>query len=74
MSFLHRNSKVQLRAASCLVFSRTRAGPTIGYGIAAWFISIVHLHRHHGGDHVGSAGWVMNLVNHVSPPEQTTPK
>jgi hypothetical protein len=44
------------------ILSRTRAGPTIGYGVAAWFISIVITLV----ITLAAPGWVMNLVNHVN--------
>lgn len=53
-----------------MVIARTRAWPAIGYGVAAWFISIIITLV----ITLAAPGWVMNLVNHVSPPEQATPK
>ena len=52
------------------VRSRTRAWPAIGYGVVAWFISIVITVV----VVLASPGWVRELVNHVTPAEQTVPK
>jgi hypothetical protein len=51
------------------VIERTRAWSTIGYGIVAWFISIVITVV----ITLAAPGWVMNLVSHISPPEATAP-
>jgi hypothetical protein len=52
------------------VTPRTRAWPTIWYGVAAWFTSIfitVVIT-------FAAPGWVTNLVNRISPTEQVAPK
>jgi hypothetical protein len=52
------------------VIDRTRAWPAIGYGVAAWFISIVITVV----ITLAAPGWVLNLVNHVNQAERTAPK
>ncbi len=52
------------------VIDHTRAWPAIGYGVVAWFISIFITVM----VTLAAPGWVMNLVNHVSPSEQAAPK
>ena len=49
------------------VRNRTRAWPAIGYGVVAWFISIVITVV----VVLASPGWVRDLVNHVTPVEQS---
>ncbi len=49
------------------VRSRTRAWPAIGYGVVAWFISIVITVV----VVLASPGWVRDLLNHVTPVEQS---
>lgn len=52
------------------VIDRTRGWPAIGYGVVAWFVSIVITVI----ITLAAPGWVMNLVNHLTPPEQAVPK
>jgi hypothetical protein len=52
------------------VHNRTRAWQAIGYGVVAWFISIVVT----VAVVLASPGWVRELVNHVTPAEQTSPR
>ena len=57
----------QVRAT---VIDRTSAVPAIGYGILAWFISIIITLV----ITFAAPGWVTNLVNRISPTEQVAPK
>lgn len=60
----------EIGSVKTLVTDRTRAWPAIGYGVAAWLISIVITVV----VVLASPGWVRDLVNHVAPTDQTTTK
>jgi len=60
----------EISSVRSTVIDRTRAWPAIWYGVAAWFISIVITVF----VVLASPGWVRDLVNHVAPTEQRSPR